>query len=139
MGLYATFKTDAAKETRGIQIPYEPNDDGSIPTFTIARAGGANVQWALEMERIARPYQRQIQLETLKKSVSDKLVMTCFVRTVLLNWENVFNQKNEPIAYNEENAMQLMTELPDLYNDLFTQSNKLALFREDSLEATVKN
>src|SRR5207342_3524584 len=63
-GLHAKFKTDRVKEVEGVAIEFSdaPNDDGSIPTFTISRMGKTNRAYSKALEQATRPYRRQIEL-----------------------------------------------------------------------------
>lgn len=130
--LYSLFQTNKSAEQDGIDIQYGDS------VFKIARAGGANTAFNRRMEALFKPYRRQIQNETMDKNLLEKLTMTAFAETVVLDWENV-PSKVEPMPYSPEAAMKLFEDLPDLYADLFEQAGKAALFREDILEADSKN
>jgi len=137
--LFKKFETNPDKETQGTIIEFEPNEDGTVPSFRIARAGGANKRYAIEVEREARPYRRQLELGTMKSEVSEALMRKVFVHTILLDWSNVQGKDDKPIEYNEENAIALMTKLPDLYDALLKASQDASLFKDDELEQVTKN
>lgn len=139
MSIYNQFATDKEKETEGVVVPYSANEDGSVPSFKIARMGKSNKKYTKAMERATRPYRRQVELGALSEEVSEKILLGVFVDTILLGWENVLDRDGNKIPYNRDNAMKVMTDLPDLYADLQAQASSAAQFREEQREAEAKN
>jgi hypothetical protein len=138
--LFKQFKTDLKKEQEGIPVTYAANEDGSIPTFHVRRRGPTNPQWTKALERESAPYRRLLELGTLDPKIGDRIMLRVFCSSVLTGWENVQGQKNESrLAYTLENAIQLFTELPELYLDLSEQAGKLAGFRIETQESDAKN
>src|SRR3954469_12243509 len=119
MSLHKQFKTDEKKETEGIEVTYGPNDDKTIPTFRVARRGPSNQRYVKALERESAPYRRMLELGTLDSTVQAKIMRRVFCSSVLLNWDNVQDQKGKVIPFNFENAVKLFEELPELYDDLF--------------------
>lgn len=139
MSLYKQFKMDETKEAEGVEIKYGPNDDNTVPTFRIRRRSAQNQQYAKTLDRESGPYRRMIELNTLDDKISNRIVMRTFCQSILIGWENVYNQQNQPIAFNFDNAMKLFGELPELYEELQSQSAKASLFRDDTMESDAKN
>lgn len=146
MSLYSQFKSDTNLEKTGILIQYgfvtQPNGDPDLNkpiSFRIARAGGSNQAYAKRVEAETKPYRRQIQTETIDTKVAEQIMKKVFVETVLLGWENVQDEEGKELAFTKENALKLLTDLPDLYDDLVRQSNKAALFRAEVREADAGN
>lgn len=139
MSLYSQFAVSQEKEQNGVDVQYAPNKDGTIPTFTIARAAKANKAYSKALEKATRPYRRQIDLGTMDNSVAERLFMDVFIRTLLIGWQNVRNQDGTPMEFSEVNANKLFTALPELYEDLQNKANSAALFRDDNLEEEAKN
>lgn len=131
--LYAMFKTNKTAEENGVDINY------GEAVITIARAGGANTAFSRRMEVLFKPYRRQIQTDTMPKEQMEELTKQAFCETVILGWKNVYDENGNDIAFSVEAAIQVMTDLPDLYADLFELASKTAIFREDTLEADAKN
>jgi hypothetical protein len=137
--LFKQFKLDDSKLADGAEVTYAPNDNGSVPTFVLARMANSNVKYTKELELQTRPYRRQIELETIDDMVSRELQLKIFCKTILLGWSNVLDEKNQTISFSFENAMSLMKKLPELYDDLSAQAKKASLFRDEAQEAAAKN
>lgn len=133
MSLYDKFKTDPRLETEGVEIEYGTHDGEPI-RFRLARAGGANTRYAKVSAQRLQPYRRQLQTNTMDEEVAERLMREIFVDTVLLGWSNVYNEDGEHMVYNRENALKLLTDLPDLYADLRNASVELANYLRQTQE-----
>jgi hypothetical protein len=139
MSLFAQFGTDAAKEAEGVEVKFGPNPDKTIPTFVIARAGRGNPAYAKDLEKSLRPVKRQMEMETLDNETAEAILMGVFIRTVLRGWSHVQDRDGKEIAFSEQAARDLFTQLPELYTQLSQDAQKAALFRENAIEADAKN
>jgi hypothetical protein len=140
-GLHKTFKTNSEKEVEGVKIEFSdaPNDDGSIPTFIISRMGKSNKVYSKALEQATRPYRRQIELQVLKNEIAESLFIGVFVNTILKGWLNVYDEEGQLIPFNRDNAIALLTELPDVYSRLQEEAQLSANFRDSVLETEAKN
>jgi len=141
MSLKSAFKTDALKENEGVEIPFPmaENEDGTIPTFLVSRMGKNNKAYQKSLEVITRPYRRQLDTGTIKPDVSRKIFMEVFCDSILKGWSNVRNEDGSEIVFSKAAAIELMEELPDLYDVLVYESQELANFRQAALENEAKN
>lgn len=139
MSLYSQFTTSPDLEKSGILLEYGLNSKDKPIAIRIARAGGANAQFAKRMESKVKPFRRQIQTETIDKKQLERLVLEVFCETVVMGWENVEDEAGNDLAFSYENAIKLFTDLPDLFGDVQEQAQKAALFRTEIREATAKN
>lgn len=139
MSIYNQFATDKSKEVEGVDVTFPANEDGSTPTFKIARMGKSNKRYTKAVERASRPYRRQIELKTLDEATSEKLMLEVFVETILLGWANIQGRDGKPLPFNRANAIKLMEDLPDLYSELVEEASKASRFREEQMEAESKN
>lgn len=139
MSLYSQFKTDKSIEKEGIVLNYGKNSKGKDIEIRIARAGGANVQYAKLLEAKTKPYRRQIQNETLENEVAEKITQEVYARTVVLGWNGVEDESGNEMLFSFENCMKLFADLPDLWSDIQQQSQRSALFRAELLEQDAKN
>jgi hypothetical protein len=139
MSLYKMYKTDAKKETEGIVVEYGTDSKGNPVKFRVARGSKTNMHYQTILERETRPYRRLIQGDKLKKETENKLNILVFVKALLLGWENVENENNEPMEFNQDNAIKLFTDLPDLFTELQTTAMDGNNFREEALEEEAKN
>lgn len=139
MSLYSQFKTDAALEKDGVILQYGNNSDGKPIQITIARAGGSNVRFMKSMDHHRKPYRRQIQNDTLDPETATVLLAKVYAESVILGWSGVEDENGNLMDYNVKNCEKLLIDLPDLFIDIQEQANKVALFREELLEAEAKN
>ena len=131
--LHDLFKTDRNKETKGIVLDY-----GDVK-ITIARAGGSNKSFAKEMEKLTKPFRRQIQNGTLPDKTADIILKKAYAKHIILDWDGVVDDKDNPIPCTEENIIRLFDDLPDFFNDIQEQSRSASLFRDEEIEESAKN
>lgn len=139
MSLYKQFKTDEALETDGIWIEYGTTEAGQPIRIKIARAGGRNTAFSKALERATRPYRKAIQAGSLPKDVVEDLYLDVFARAVVKGLENFEDKDGADLPFTVDSIKYLAKELPDLYADWQEQANRLAVFREEVLEADVGN
>lgn len=140
-GLFKQYKTNSAKESEGVEIefPEAQNEDGTIPVFVISRMGKGNKTYSKALEAATRPYRRQVELGTLKNEVAEGLFLGVFVDTILRGWKNVQAEDGIELPYTKDNAIKLLTDLPDVYERLQEEAKLAANFRDFSLEAESGN
>ncbi len=140
--LHKAFNSNKDLEKSGILLQYGEvvRDGKKVPvTITIARAGGSNTRFDKVFEVKTKPYKRLIQSDALDKEVSKKIMREVYAETVILGWENVQNNEDEFLPFNKENVITILTELPDLFDDIAAQASKASLFRDEIIEADSKN
>ncbi|URA06917.1 tail chaperonin [Xanthomonas phage Pfeifenkraut] len=146
MSLSREYKTDSEKEVSGVPVEVGQNDDGSIPTFILARASKTNKAYQAALTKAAAPFQRQIQLKIDVSVQLEKAFMDVFCDTVLRGWSNVLmsdvtgNESDKGFAdFSKQNATLLFKRLPDLYDYLQEQANSASLFLDATREESAKN
>lgn len=132
--LYEQFETNANFEKDGINLEY-----GDGVKFRVARAGGQNQAYSKALEKAIRPHRVALANDTLDAGVAEKVLLDVFCSTVLLGWEGVKDRAGVVMPFTKENAIKLMTDLPDLYADIRAQANKVSNFRKEQLETDLKN
>ena len=151
MSLYKLFKTDENLEAAGVHIEYGTavRDGKEVPVrIKIARAGGANTSFQKALEKATKPYRKALQTGLIDPKLADKIYKEVFASTVVLGWENVaFPVMDEAgkvvgeeyLPFNQENALRLFEDLPDLFQDLREQAQNVSIFRQDVLENDLGN
>ncbi|MGQ0664604.1 MAG: hypothetical protein ACT4P2_13710 [Pseudomonadota bacterium] len=132
-GPYQQFTTDPVLETEGIVLDY---GDFKI---TIARAGGANRKFGKALDAKLKPHRRQIELGTLDDKLATRLMAEAYAEAVVRGWSGMTDADGHPLPFSRENAVQLLSDLPDLFRDVQEQASRIALFRRQSLEDSEKN
>jgi len=139
-GLHKQFKTNTTAETGGLPVRFEPNADGTVPTFMVARMGGANQPafskahaevWALHKEDAA--------LNQVSAELETELGQKAFIRGCLRGWSNVQEEDGTPIPFSEPAALNLFKELPDIYHTLHARSLSLSAYLAINTEVAAKN
>lgn len=141
MSLYKQYKTDETKTTEGVAIKLfeAENENGTIPTFYLARMASTNKAYQKAMEAKTRPYRRQIELNTMSEETAIKINIDVFCDTILKGWENVSDEAGNALPFNKQNAVKLMTDLPDVLDRLTVEAKNIENFRASSLEDEAKN
>ncbi len=146
MSLSKAYKLDDKKITAGIEVELPANEDGSIPTFVIARAGRGNKRYSAALERSMRPLQAELRTKNLKNDKAEKALIEAFVEGCLVSWKNVLKSDVTGVEsdtgyadFSASNALALMNNLPELYVDLQERANDFSLFREGEQDESAKN
>ncbi|NUF48730.1 MULTISPECIES: hypothetical protein [unclassified Gilliamella] len=139
MSLFEQFETDKTKEKDGVPIEYAANANGTIPTFYIARIGGANSKYSLLIKKMTKQYKRQIQMDTLPEEKLIEISIKAFSEGALRGWDNIQDRKGKNIPFSIENACNLFKQLPDLFTDLISQANDIELYKSVQIEEDIKN
>jgi hypothetical protein len=134
MSLYSLFETVDNLENEGIFLEISPG-----VKFKVRRMGGKNKKYSEVMAKLSRPYKRQIDQGLLEEQTARKLLQRAFIRTVLCGWEGVTDKNGVDLQYTEENAETIFTDLPDLFDVLQEEAQKLSNFKEEEIGDTVKN
>jgi hypothetical protein len=128
--LYETYSTDKNIEAEiGIELDFGPSQ------FIVRRAGGNNKKYQTELRRVTNPIRRQIQNDTIAPETLDVLFKKVYARTVVIGWRGVTDREGNPLEFNEQNFIQLMEDLPDLWAQLQEECTKLANFRAEQNKA----
>lgn len=138
-GLYQAFETNKDLESSGIELDYGKNSKGEPIRIKIARAGGANKRFAKVLDRLLRPYKRQLANDQLSDDVAKDVMIQAYADSVVLGWEGVEDRQGNPMDFTRENVVKLFTDLPELFLDVQQQSQKAALFLVDILEGEQGN
>lgn len=140
MSIYKAYKTDSSRENLGARIVKGSNEDGTEIVFYVGRAGKSNTTYKLASERAFKPHRAAIKGGNLPEAVAENLLLDLFCGHVLKGWENVYTEDgSELLPFTESNAKKLMTDLPDLYQQLSEAANEMANFLDSNREADAKN
>lgn len=134
--LYKMFETDKNLETEGIWYSFDKDTK-----FLLARAGGSNIRFAKILENKTRPYRRQIDNGTIDTEFGNSLLIEAFAEAVILGWTGVKakGKNGKEMKYSVENAVKLLTDLPDLFAELREEAARAANFRNEEIEEDVGN
>jgi hypothetical protein len=126
--LGAFYATDKNLEKEGKWL--DVTEDVS---FKIRRMGGANGIKVSEIRAMHfKPYARSIKNNTLDKSKQENLFIQTFVDSCLVAWKGLTDESGIDLEFTREHAIALLTEYPDLFDELLTFSESNLSFKEDS-------
>lgn len=137
------FQTDKSKEAEGIVLNYS-----DVFWIKITRAGGSNEHYKRILTEKLKPFRRAIQTETIDEAASARLLREAVAEGIVMDWGtgvypagagSIPGRDGALIPFNVQNAVQLFTDLPDLFNDIYEQANKVSLFRATETEADAGN
>lgn len=142
MSLRESYATDPEKEVNGVEVVI---DDGVY--FTLRRAGGANKEWQKQLDRVTKPWRRQMQLGAMKEEVAAPLYREAFVKANMIAWRGVsqydvtgkVEDKDTPFTFTHANAIALFDALPESYIKAQEASRDIENFRENALEEEAGN
>jgi len=135
MGLYDLYKTDTKKERdQGVEVEF-PGD----AKVWLRRAGGQNTDYEKALEKVMKPYRRQIQQGMLDEDKSRELEARVYARGVIIDWDGVTDEQGNELDCTEENIVKLFTDLPDLFVELKQQATDLSNFRREQTGEDAKN
>lgn len=125
------LKTDREAETKGRWVKYP----GTDVRFLIARMGNAEFEAAIRARRGDARVQKAMQEQAageLTEAESRAAIAPVVASKILLGWENLADENNQPMTYSPELATKLLSdpELHDLYTWVLKQSNREQLYRK---------
>jgi hypothetical protein len=144
MSVFKTFGTDKSAEQKGVWITYDDT------RFLIARAGGSNHEYRTIFTSKTKPYRHQIEKGTLAQSEQEKLTAEIFAEAIIKKvqvrkdkdsaWQDgVPTESGEVLELTNENVVNLLLALPELFKDIVSCANDIQFFAKAETEADVKN
>lgn len=137
--LFAQFQTSAQVEKDGVVLEYGISQNGNPIALRVSRSGGANTAFIKRLELALKPYRRLIDQGVMDQDQLRSILRRVYAETVVRGWENVFGPDGVELQFNVENCVTLFELLPDLFDDVVAQSQRIALFRSDILQLEAGN
>jgi hypothetical protein len=131
MDLRKEYYTDPKLEQEGVDI-----DLGDGAVVTVCRPN--NPKFRDYLNKLRKPYERQIQRGTADQDVLDKLTRKAVARHVLIGWKGIEVDGDE-VKYSPEKAEELMIQFPDFQEDVLFAANSRETFRAEVAEENEKN
>lgn len=129
------FAVAPDKEVQGVWV-FPMGDEEGAPAFRIARAGGANKAFTTAAGKAMKPYGPSIQkgaqnLDPATLELIKTLNFKVFVEHCVKDWKNVDVGEGD-IPFSKDAATQLLNDLPELFEKLFTEASEMTNFRPDT-------
>ena len=132
--LYAQYETSEEFEKKGVDLEVSEG-----VKFRVARSGGQNKKYQQILAKLMKPYQRQFEQGTLDNDKAGDIMQLAFIKGCLLGWEGVTDRNDQPMEFNEGNALKLFGDLPDLFSQLSDQAGKVSNYRVEDIEEAAGN
>jgi hypothetical protein len=130
MDLKKDFSTNKKLEDEGVWI-----DIGDGAKLKIARAG--NKQSNALSKQLAKPYMAQITYGKLSDEVATQIGVEVMAKAILLDWKGI-QYDGADLPYSVDNAIKLLTELPDFRDYVSQMANDRKTFQREIEEAITK-
>jgi len=131
--LYSEFQTNASAELDGVWV----RNIG--PEFHVKIARWLNRKHQKLLRRLTKPFQQQIDRETMPDDQADEIAIRAMAETVVMDWEGATDENGGPLAPSMENKIKLLTDLPDLREAIQVASRVQDQYRSASIEEAEKN
>ena len=144
--LWDVYETDKKKELDGVWIPIELGFDENNPMFLMGILSEHNPRYREAEQKHTKPYAlilaKKPKTDDEKKKqadILDDIRIRSMADGLIIDWKNVEDREGNPIEYSFENAYDLLTSLPHLYDVLARKAGLLDNFRRDKQETESKN
>lgn len=135
MSIYDHFGTDKGLETGGRWVDYGEGNG----RFLIAHIAMPDSPYAKRLQALTKPYKQQIENETADNARIREIMVRAFAEKGILGWQGVKDRYGSDLPYSVESAIQLLSELPALFNDLLGVARDYTNFRREEEAADAKN
>lgn len=129
--LRKAYATDNKLETEGVW--YSPP---SLPHigFKLARMSRANREWQTQFAVIYRQNKRLFDNSDLNNPVLLAKTLKLFCNTILVDWRGITNDEGTVVPYTVAAGIKLLTELPDLYEELSDEAGLKDRYRQEEAD-----
>lgn len=137
----AKWKMDKNKEQNGVEVVWDIDEEsGEKISFIIARTGGSNKAYNALYDEKMKTIRRDAELGLVASEEKlQEINREVFAKTILKGWSGIKGENGEVWEFNEENAIKLLIEIPDIYEALYRKSAEFETFRQTALESEAKN
>lgn len=121
MNLFKQFATDESAEVNGVNVPY------GDATFLVGRLG--NSKYSKKLSSLVERNQRLLDAkDDAAEAFSEKLVIEALAETVLLGWEGVDDENDEPMPYSVENAKKVLA-MKDFRREIMKMAENMEAYK----------
>jgi hypothetical protein len=136
--IFSKFGTDANKETAGVWVEFFAG--GDTIRVKIARAGGSNAAFTKLANELAKPYRRgNVNPADIPAAVENALNARLYATAVVLDWEGVCGNDEQPIPYTVETGIEVFKGAPVFLEFVMQEASNFKNFNIAAREDEVKN
>jgi len=126
MDIKKEYGTNKDLEIEGVWI-----DVGEGAKVKVARNG--NKGYVKMIEKLSRPYKKQIRRGTISGEKFDKIIRQASARHILVNWEGI-EEDGKEVPYSEEESYRLLTDYKDFREMIAEAALDFQNFQDGMLE-----
>jgi hypothetical protein len=147
MSLKKKYKTNTAAANTGVwfDFPNDPNDDGTVSGFKLARKNSQNKAYAKAMREFTKEHTTDegiTDFDDLSEADAEAVELDVFTSALLIDWRN-FQPDNDGkvIEFTLDNVKQIFgdPDWTDLYKDLVRKSGRASEYKNKQLKVEAKN
>jgi hypothetical protein len=131
-------------ERDGIWMPY-----GDFMVL-LARAGGSNKEFGKALRKYGKKFEHLLRLEAVEEEEALAVLRQVYTDTVILDWKVKDNEEwvrgiHDPsdesniLPFSRENVLRVLTEMPELFDDIQEQSKTTGWYTQKAREEAGKN
>lgn len=114
------------KQEKGVWTTFEGSQ------FKVASSTSTSFQRSLN--RLQAPYRKKLDKGTLDPKISRQILCEAMAQSLLLDWKDVTNAKNEEVPFSKESAEQALLNNDDLREYLQEYATDLENFRQEEIK-----
>lgn len=128
------IKTDVRKENEGVWVDF-------VLGIKLLIARARNPKYLALMQRLVDPHRQEIRSNEMDLEVLNDILKQVRAETVLLDWENIEDDKGITIPYSSEKALEFFKdpELKDFYTFVVITSENMENFKKNLVKDAEKN
>ena len=137
MSLMKAYDVNKSKVTEGIPVefPEAMNEDGSIPTFYLAYAGGPNKEYRDALAKRTRGFRSN----NIPEDIARTILIHVFAETIVKGWKHVQDEDGNEIPHSQDKCRELLTQLPEFFSVVQQRANEITTYLQSEVEETAKN
>lgn len=129
---FSKLKTDENLENEGTWVDYE-----STFRVKIARIGCR--RYKEYMMKAGKPHMRSLKRGEIDNDLADDILRKAIAETILLDWEGLYDDNDNPIPFSKENALTCLNESTDFYLEIFAMAQDRENFKIKDQAIAEKN
>jgi hypothetical protein len=86
-----------------------------------------------------KPHRQKFDRGLLDDETSNRILLESFVEGVVIGWSGNIGPGGKKAPYSVQNCIKVFQELPDLFNDVNSQAQSAATFRQEQEAIEEKN
>lgn len=142
MGLYKAFETSKHLTETGAKCQFHEaaNEDGTIPTFIVARSHNSNQLFTRAVAEIYTPeFNKRMAANALEEGELEAANTKVMIQGNIIGWENIQDRDGSPLPFTRENLTRVLSDLPELVDRIRAFSANMANYLKAAEDEAVKN